>query len=233
MVRTCSHAHKIVSRLLYRDIKTKNHHARRLFVTILSNSKFSVHYPSFVVSLDYSAAIPSDAYLTFPLLSATLVALPNLRNLSLSIPFSMTEFLVRLLTRNGIIRQSSSPFKYIRPISEALYPVIPYNLSLLHSLCIDSHLSLLTIARCRPLKELTIQEPIDFSDLDFISSCLAGQSNTAEQLRSLTITVEIETVSEIAYSLLGLAAMFPSLEVLVFRTAHINALVRVFFFFLI
>jgi len=138
------------------------------------------------------------------------------------------EFLIQLLTRDGTIRQSSSVFKYIRTMNEELPLVMPNNLPALRSLSIDSHLSLIVIARYRPLKELTIREPVDINDLDFISNCLVDQFSTTSHLKRLMLTLDSEAATKVTYALLGLSAMFPFLEELVFRTEHINTLVGTF-----
>jgi len=227
MIRACVHAHRVISRLLYRTVKLSKHRARRFFVTILSGSASSHHYPTYVTALEYSATNLSDAHLTFPLLTHALLALSKLRSLSLNVPTSASSFLLYLMDRDGIIRTASSLFKTIRPIVDTAKLVVPYNLSSLSSLCVDGNISLVSISRYRPLKELEIKDVIDFHDLSVITEYLTtGHGKKNQILERLSIDVDTDTNDEISYCLLGLASTFPLLKSLEFKAVHINALVR-------
>ena len=234
LMRTCARFHCIVARLLYRNLVVNGRAARRCFSILSSESSVLKGYGDLVRYLNYDATLPGDVYLTFPILVGALLQLTGLTRLHLSVGSDTAEFLVYLMQRKDIIRESPCAF---RAMDRGMRGGRMWSLLVLPKLehiIVEGDLRLLRLVRNRTtIRHVEVINSLNYAGIAEMVDAIQGGGSMMLMIEKLTLRFQFVLMSELLSALWGLSFIFPMLRCLSFQSPFVNALVRIVLSFLL
>lgn len=227
LMRTSSQMHVASSYRIYHTIAITGLKARQLFATIVSSRKNARLYAGAIRHLTYRGNTTEDAFLGFPMFSNALLKLCHLRALHIISGKSVSRYLLQQLDKTGINRQYETLITSLGPGMDCKKACI-WALPLLTSLTVTGDYRLTSLAKCRRLTTLKLEQAIHMADFsNLVHNLLHGHGEANIHLEQLEINLRNGTSDEVALAFIGLAQAFPALVHLTFRMPYLNPLVRI------
>jgi len=225
LLTTSSTFHAVLSRIIYNTVNVQALRARQFLAIIASPESRRIAYGSLVRSLGYTASSNVDVYMTFILLCKALTKMDGLVSLSLTIPKAFSKFLLREMHRTNIFRQPPTSFDHIhrltQPKLQSSYNLLPY----LQQLVIFGDVKIVELARYRPVRELQVIFPMDFTDLTHFFDMFSRDPEERVKVRSVAVSFNFQKSDEVIFALWGLSHAFQGARHVSISASHINSLV--------
>ena len=217
---------------LYRSVTFGDQHAFSLLHGLQKAKVSSALARKSIRSLTYRSMGTPRSLPCMPILAEILPFLINLEHLSLDVPGTVAEYLMKQLERHSVIAQTQNIFGLVHRTLQGQHvaaPRLDTTLSRLSSLTVKGLPRLVGIARGRPLKHLVINDAVSWPLLvDLMNAYVAGGGSTTLLSLSLIFDQSMKN-ADVVYAIYAIGSAFPKLLRLALQIQGINAMVRFLF----
>jgi len=226
LMQTCHILHSITARMLYRDLHPSIDQTRSLCLTLLSGSPTRERpYAHHVRSFTFEAINAFDIVFKYRLVVESLVAMINLRSLTLLVNGDWGDDIINPLKTSRIIRHRM----LTKPIDAFTFDPHPRwsnnALPFLENLSFCGDIRIAGIAQHRRLRSLIITVVLTSDEVRELASMVTLDSKPNTSLKTLQMVTEAESAADYLSHLQLLACTFPKLTTLSYGSPNLNALV--------
>ncbi|KDR81285.1 hypothetical protein GALMADRAFT_136304 [Galerina marginata CBS 339.88] len=186
-------------------------------VTTVSETKKD--YATHVRTLQYVAMSNSDCIPTFLAFGAALARMSKINSLTIDVRTHHATFLIHLLYNSSIARSIATNYGIKIPLN------IPRrSIPNLQSFTLHGPIRMLKLIPNHNLMSLSMSEPLDEFDFDYLIQTVDQWPDIDHTLRNLILTLDIDIAAQMELVLEKLNSVFPGLENLVIRAPDAQAL---------